>query len=69
MNSTKIKNLFFGILIALCTFVCGMAIIPTNNQISVKAEDATIPSYFSATVQGENNVNYQDGQTILLKDG
>ncbi len=69
MNSTKIKNLFFGILIALCTFVCGMAIIPTNNQISVKAEDATIPSYFSASVQGENNVNYQDGQTILLKEG
>ncbi|HIV00995.1 MAG TPA: hypothetical protein IAA62_00310 [Candidatus Caccopulliclostridium gallistercoris] len=74
MNSTKIKNLFFGIIISLCTFVCGMAIFPTNNNLNfAKAEDGTVPSYFTAAVTNDDTgadvATYNSGDTVLLKEG
>lgn len=72
MNSTKIKNLFFGIIIALCTFVCGIAIFPTATVQEAKAVDENIPTYFSAVVKDSEDADvqaYQSGETILLKSG
>ena len=68
MNSTKIKNLFFGIIIALCTFVCGIAIFPTATVQEAKAVDENIPTYFSAVVKDSEDADvkaYQSGDTIL----
>lgn len=72
MNSTKIKNLFFGIIISLCTFVLGTAFFPISTPSKIAAaEDANIPNYFSAVSVTEDNevTPYQNGQTILLKSG